>query len=136
MASQRAASPAIRHIVIPPESNRAVTSNPARPPSMKCSALSSCQILTLASLVPLASASLTHAAEPARPPANAAASAGLVNDLLRSEIPGASKFDIGGQFRLRYEVRENGGLVANRDFLEGTDNSNDYFLFRTKAHLG
>ena len=69
-------------------------------------------------------------------PAKTPASAGLVNDWLRKEWPDASEWDIGGQFRVRYEVRENGGLVSNRDFLEGTDNSNDFFLFRTKVHLG
>ena len=64
------------------------------------------------------------------------ASAGLVNDWLRSEIPAASAWDVGGQFRARYEVKENAGSFPNRDFLSGLDNSNDYFLFRTKAHLG
>lgn len=63
-------------------------------------------------------------------------SAGLVNDWLRGEIPKASAWDIGGQFRARYEVKENAGLSPNSDFLSGLDNSNDYFLFRTRAHLG
>jgi hypothetical protein len=65
-----------------------------------------------------------------------APSAGLVNDWLRGELPAAAAWDVGGQFRTRYEARENAGSFPNRDFLEGLDNSNDYFLFRTKAHLG
>ena len=68
---------------------------------------------------------------PAKPP-----SAGLVNDWLRREAPAASAWDLGGQFRVRYEVKENAGSFPNRDFLSGLDNSNEYFLFRTKAHLG
>lgn len=69
-------------------------------------------------------------AQPAPP------SAGLINDWLRQEWPSASPWDLGGQFRVRYEVKENAGSFPNRDFLEGLDNSNDYFLFRTKVHLG
>lgn len=63
-------------------------------------------------------------------------SAGLINAWLRTEIPEASAWDVDGQFRVRYEVKENAGSFPNRDFLSGLDNSNDYFLFRTKAHLG
>jgi len=63
-------------------------------------------------------------------------SGGLVNDWLRDEIPKASAWDVGGQFRTRYEVKENAGSFPNSDFPSGLDNSNDYFLFRTKAHLG
>jgi len=76
-------------------------------------------------------ASASAAKTPAKAP-----SAGLVNDRLRSEFPQASAWDLGGQFRLRYEVRDNAGSFPNRDFLAGLDNGNDYFLFRTKAHLG
>lgn len=64
------------------------------------------------------------------------ASAGLVNDWLRSEWPSASAWDLGGQFRLRYEVKDDAGSFPNRDFLRGLDNSNDYLLFRTKVHIG
>ena len=62
--------------------------------------------------------------------------AGLLNDFLRQQTDAIKPWDLGGQFRVRYEARENGGLVPNRDFLEGLDNSNDYFLFRTRAHVG
>lgn len=65
-----------------------------------------------------------------------APSAGLVNDWLREQSPAASDWDVGGQFRVRYESKINAGSFPNRDFLEGLDNSNDYFLFRTKVHLG
>jgi hypothetical protein len=79
-------------------------------------------------------AAVSHAAE--QPGAAKPPSAGLLNDWLRSEFPAASAWDVGGQFRIRYEVKENAGSFPNRDFLSDLDNSNDYFLFRTKAHLG
>ncbi len=64
------------------------------------------------------------------------ASAGLLNDWLRQDRPAAAAWDLGGQFRVRYEVKENAGRVSNLDFLEGADNSNDFFLFRVKTHVG
>lgn len=92
----------------------------------------------------LASAIILHAnqAAPAdtsavaRQPTAPAPSAGLINDWLRNQTPTARAWDIGGQFRVRYEVKENAGSFPNNDFVRGLDNSNDYFLFRTKAHLG
>src|SRR6185436_20273796 len=64
------------------------------------------------------------------------ASAGLLNDWLREQSPSASAWDVGGQFRVRYEAKEHAGSFPNNDFLRGLDNSNEYFLFRTKVHLG
>src|SRR5436190_11315795 len=64
-------------------------------------------------------------------------SAGLLNDWLRSEYPFATNWDVGGQFRLRYEVRENAGAFPSRDFIRrGQDNSNDELAFREKFHVG
>jgi hypothetical protein len=63
-------------------------------------------------------------------------SAGLINDWLREQSAAARAWDVGGQFRARYEAKENAGSFPNNDFLRGLENSNDYFLFRTKAHVG
>jgi hypothetical protein len=60
---------------------------------------------------------------------------GIINDLLRKESPAASAWDIGLQFRVRSEARD-AGSFPNRDFAHNLDHSNDYFLFRTKVHLG
>jgi hypothetical protein len=71
-----------------------------------------------------------HAADKPAP------SAGLVNDWLREQSPAFSQWDIGGQFRVRYEVKENAGYVPNRDFTRNLDNSNDDLLLREKIHVG
>lgn len=64
-------------------------------------------------------------------------SSGLLNDWLREESTAASAWDAGGQVRLRYEVKDNAGSFANRDFIsDGQDNSNDFLMLRTKLHLG
>jgi hypothetical protein len=73
-----------------------------------------------------------HAAEPET---NKKPSFGLINDLLRKEFPAASAWDIGGQFRIRSEAKDSGSF-PNRDFMQNLERSNDYFLFRTKAHVG
>jgi len=62
-------------------------------------------------------------------------SAGAINDLLRKEFPAAAALDIGVQFRFRSESKD-AGSFSNKDFARGLDQSNGYFLFRTKAHLG
>lgn len=64
------------------------------------------------------------------------ADAGLVNDWLRTQSPDFAAWDLGGEFRVRYEAKEKAGSFPNRDFARDLDNSNEYFLFRTKAHLG
>ena len=70
-------------------------------------------------------------------PADAPKSAGLLNDMLRQNSPAFSEWDIGGQFRFRYEVRDDAGSFPNNDFIDqGLDNGNDYFLFREKLHIG
>ncbi len=64
-------------------------------------------------------------------------SAGLFNDWLRAQSQPATNWDIGGQFRARYEAKENAGSFPNLDFIRAdVQNDNDYFLLRTKFHLG
>ena len=66
------------------------------------------------------------------------ASAGLVNDGLRQEASGFESWDIGGQFRARYEVFDGGSPAApNNDFQKsGADNDNSFFWTREKLHVG
>jgi hypothetical protein len=67
--------------------------------------------------------------------ANTKPSAGIINDLFREKFSAASVWDIGGQFRMRSEAKD-AGSFPNRDFVQNPGHSNDYFLFRTKMHLG
>ncbi len=72
-----------------------------------------------------------------QPTSGAPKSAGLLNDAIRLENPAFSEWDIGGQFRFRYELRDDAGSFSSNDFIShGVDNSNDYFLFREKIHIG
>jgi hypothetical protein len=65
------------------------------------------------------------------------ASPGLLNEWLRNQWPALTDWDLGGQFRVRYEVKENGGSFPNRDFRRsGADNDNSYLLLREKVHIG
>jgi hypothetical protein len=59
-----------------------------------------------------------------------------VNDWLRTESEGWSSWDLGGQFRVRYEVRENAGSFSNRDFARNLNNDNAYLLERLRYHVG
>jgi hypothetical protein len=62
---------------------------------------------------------------------------GLVNGWLRSESESFSPWDIGGQVRLRYELKDNAGAFPNRDFIrEGQINDNNVLDLRTKVHVG
>ncbi|MBI3849832.1 MAG: alginate export family protein [Verrucomicrobia bacterium] len=76
--------------------------------------------------------------QPTSPPAQA--SAGLVNDWLREESSFFDPWDLGGQFRTRFEHKEHfaiGGTPGSFDFREsGADTDNTYLLFREKVHLG
>lgn len=92
----------------------------------------------------LFSAACLYAGEPSTapkssvtPPPKEPVSAGLLNDYLRSQSPAFSEWDIGGQFRFRYEAKDDAGSFPNRDFIRrGQNNDNDYFLFREKVHVG
>jgi len=90
-------------------------------------------ILFCRSMVTASAAESVNLAAPAPP---AAPSAGLVNDWLRGASDGWKPWDVGGQFRLRYEVKDNAGSFPNRDFISNQDNDNDYLLERLRYHLG
>ena len=61
----------------------------------------------------------------------------LLNEYLQKQFAAASAWDLGGQFRIRYEVKENAGSFPSRDFIRhGQDNGNDYLLLREKFHVG
>lgn len=68
--------------------------------------------------------------------AASAASPGLINEWFRQQDPAFSAWDVGGQFRLRYEDKDDAGFVANRDFLKSRDNDNGFLLLREKLHIG
>lgn len=59
-----------------------------------------------------------------------------MNDWLRRESEASKAWDVGGQFRVRYEVKENAGSFPNRDFVSALDNDNDYLLERLRYHVG
>lgn len=67
-------------------------------------------------------------------------SAGLANDWLRKQDDNFKAWDLGGQFRTRFEHHEHyaitgaPGAVDFRD--HGADTDNTYGIFRTKLHLG
>src|SRR5688572_9957171 len=67
-------------------------------------------------------------------------SAGVINDWLRKDNPSMAAWDIGTQVRLRYEIRDNFGILGKPlsvDFREtGADVDNAYFLHRIKPRVG
>src|SRR6476659_7795343 len=86
---------------------------------------------------------LGRAAEQPQPPATGpapgapVASPTLLNSWLREQSSLFNPWDIGGQFRARYEIKEDAGSFPNRDFRrEGVDNDNSYLLLRERIHLG
>ena len=76
----------------------------------------------------------------ASPAPTPATSAGLLNDWLREQSTDFKTWDVGGQIRLRYEVKENMAVAGRKNSVDfgasPVDNDNDYFLTRTKVHLG
>ena len=67
-------------------------------------------------------------------------SAGLLNDWLPEQVPGATPFDLGGQVRFRFESKDYmavAGTPGAVDFrAASSDPHNSYFLLREKIHLG
>ncbi len=67
-------------------------------------------------------------------------SAGLLNDWLRSWDPVSKDYDLGGEFRLRFEdhhYQAIQGVPGAGDFRETTPiPDNTYWLFRTRLHVG
>ncbi len=101
-------------------------------------------IAALVSLIPTYSL-FAQVTEP--PPGKAAGAPaplpgpGLMNEWLRTQSPGFTPWDLGSQFRARYEIKEDGGSsggsVPNFDFRRtGVDNDNSFLLLREKLHLG
>jgi hypothetical protein len=81
-----------------------------------------------------------HASDDYNPTKPVRPSAGLINDWLRKDEPSMAAWDIGVQTRLRYEVRDNFGILGSPgsvDFREtGADVDNSYFLHRIKPRIG
>ena len=67
-------------------------------------------------------------------------SQGYLNDTLRASNPYASQWNVGVNYRVRYEIHENGNLppLSARDFSDapGVDNDNSYLLQRVRARAG
>jgi hypothetical protein len=86
-------------------------------------------------LVQLGQASAQYA-----PPPPPAPFQGFVNEWLRKDDPYMSQWDIGGNVRLRYELKDNfaiSGAAGSLDFRDhGADVNNDYFLERIRYRLG
>lgn len=63
---------------------------------------------------------------------------GFINDYLRKQDPYYANWDIGGSFRMRYELKENGlGLPPANDFRRtGVDNDNSYFSSKLLLKVG
>jgi len=85
----------------------------------------------------VAAASVVQAAAPPqRGPAQTSPS--VFNEWLRGENASFKAWDIGGQFRFRYENFNNAGpALPSLDFQgAGVDNDDDFFLLREKLHIG
>jgi hypothetical protein len=74
------------------------------------------------------------------PPPPPAPFAGFLNEALRQQNPAATNWDLAGNLRLRYEIKEGSaipGVSGSMDFRDhGADLSNDYFLSRLRLHAG
>jgi len=74
------------------------------------------------------------------PPPPPAPFPGFLNEYLRAQDPYANQWDIGGDQRTRFEAKEGYGVAGRAgsvDFRDhGVDVDNEYFLLRTKLHLG
>src|ERR1019366_5603929 len=80
-----------------------------------------------------ASSASSSGAYAAQPPA----SAGLFNDWLRDQSGDFKTWGLGGQFRVRYEAKDDFGVTPATDFrATGVNNNNDYVLFRERFHVG
>jgi hypothetical protein len=70
------------------------------------------------------------------------ASAGLLNDWLRSQNEGIKVVDVGGDVRVRYEIFENAlstdstAAGVSRHFIDGIDNDDAVLFMRLRPHIG
>src|SRR5436190_12878113 len=73
-------------------------------------------------------------------PPSPAPFAGFLNEALREHNPAATNWDLAGNLRLRYEIKEGSvipGEIGSVDFHDhGADVSNDYLLSRIRFHAG
>src|SRR3989442_4044638 len=94
-------------------------------------------VLAVCSIVPGAEQPVVELASASTSSASPPPSSALVNDWLRDRSAAFNEWDLGGQFRVRYEIKEDGGSFPDRDFRRsGVDNDNSYLLLREKVHLG
>ncbi len=96
--------------------------------------------LALAAAMPALAQDKPAASVTAAPVAKPAASAGLANDWLRQQSADFKPWDIGGSVRGRYENKQGfgiPGISGSVDFrAQGAKVDNDYFLTRTRLHIG
>jgi len=60
----------------------------------------------------------------------------FLNAQLIEWSPAFKPWDIGGEFRARYEMKDDAGVVANTDFVDGIAQGREANYLREKLHLG
>lgn len=58
------------------------------------------------------------------------------DDWLHHQYPESQPWDIGAEFRGRYEDKDDAGVTASTDFISGVADSREAFYFREKIHAG
>lgn len=71
---------------------------------------------------------IAHAAEKKETP--------LFNEWLHASYPETHAWDVGAEFRGRYEIKDDAGVTPNTDFLAGIAEGREAFYFREKVHVG
>lgn len=101
-----------------------------------------CWVMGLAVAVGVGNAAEVNLLEDFKPMNPLRPSVGLLNDVLREQFPAMTRWDLGTQVRLRYELKDNFGIAgagaASVDFTDqpGVPVDNVYFLHRIKPHAG
>lgn len=97
-------------------------------------------IITQLSLAALLCAAINNVNAQYTPPPPPAAFPGFLNEYLRKNDPYMNQWDFGGNFRLRYEMKDGYGIAGvpgSMDFRDhGADVVNQYFLERIRYHVG
>jgi len=60
----------------------------------------------------------------------------LLNSQLVEYSPAFKPWDIGGEFRIRFESKDDAGVTPNTDFISGAADSREAVYFREKVHIG